>query len=131
MKPKRTNRIHITIQKSAKEIIEFLLNPQNTPKWIDTISHEETNEWPVKEGSVYRNKTTDGTWHEYILTSLEPNHKGFILKAKDGNYHVRYTITPVSESACDLEYFEWVIRGHLPEPFFESILKKLKMVLER
>lgn len=110
--------------------MDFLLNPKNTPLWIDSIVTETTNHWPVREGTVYRHQTRDGAWHEYTLTSLDPMSRHFILKAHDGNYHVRYTLTPVSEQETEIEYFEWVIRGHLVEPLSKNSLDRLKEIIE-
>lgn len=110
-------------------IFAFVLDPKNTPKWIDSITDEETNEWPVREGTVYRNKNQDGAWNEYVITSFERD-KSFTMKMKDGNYHVQYTLTPISETESSLEYLEWVIRGALVDPFTDDMLLTLKTVLE-
>jgi len=49
-------KLTIQIDKPAKDIFEFILNPQNTPKWIDFITVDETSEWPPKLGTPYRNR---------------------------------------------------------------------------
>lgn len=125
----KRNKFTVRIHAPASYLFEFLLQPKNTPLWIDSIFREETDAWPVQEGTTYRNQNRDGVWNEYIVTSLEKN-KSFIMKMKDGNYHVRYTLTPVSDTETELEYFEWVIRGILPYPFSKDILLKLKEVVE-
>lgn len=119
----------IQIEKPMNEIISFLLNPINTPLWIDSLVKEETSEWPVKVGSTYRNQNRDGVWNEYTLTEL--NERSLTMVQKGGNYHVRYTLTPLDKGVTGLEYYEWVGSGDLPEPFTTHILEKLKQVLER
>jgi len=129
-KPQRRCRITVTILKPQQEIFHFLLNPENTPKWVPSIVKEETSQWPPQEGTIYRNQTDDGVWHEYVVTSLDPRYRSFIFRAQDGNYHVRYTLTPVSDTETELEYYEWVIRGALPAPFTKTDLKRLKTIIE-
>ena len=121
-------RLSIQIEKPVSEIISFVLNPKNTPLWIDSIVKEETNEWPVKLGSIYRNQSQNGDWNEYTLAELKDN--GFTMVQKDGNYHVQYTLTPLSGNSTDFEYYEWVESGELENPFTIEILEKLKKVLE-
>ena len=123
------NKISVLINKSISEVFEFTINPKNTHKWIDSIEKEETNEWPVKVGSIYRNVDTTGKWTHYILTSLNQNSI-FELASKDNGYHVRYTYTPVGENSCNLEYFEWMDFGELTSPFSQNVLEKLKEVME-
>jgi len=55
----------------------------------------------------------------------------FELTAKDGNYHVRYTFTPVDDNSCTLDYHEWVESGNLADHSYLKIaLQKLKSLLE-
>lgn len=122
-------KLKIQINKSAREVFEFCLNPNNTPKWIDGIMEEKTNEWPVKLGSVYKNTGDGKSWDEYTLTKFK-KFDTFTLSAKDNNYHVKYTLTPIGGNACELEYFEWVEKGELENPFTMQQLQKLKEILE-
>jgi uncharacterized protein YndB with AHSA1/START domain len=123
-------KLTIQIDKPAKDIFEFTLNPKNTPKWIDFITVEETNEWPPKLGTMYRNRGEDGDeWSELELTEYDP-YKRFTLSEKDGSYNVRYTFTPLKATKTELEYYEWTDRDELSVPFTMEPLEKLKRILE-
>jgi len=125
----KDKRILITINKTPKQIYEYYINPKNTPLWIDSIVQEETNEWPIRIGTIYRNQSKQGSWMEYVVTKLQPNEV-FELRSKDGNYHVRYTHKVIDEVTSELEYYEWVDKGELEDPFTIEILQKLKDNLE-
>lgn len=125
----KSNVLTISINKPASEVYDFTINPQNTPLWISSVEVEETNETPVRVGTIYRNKGKNGFWNEYSVTQIEAN-KLFELTSKNGNYHVRYTYSIVDTSNSELEYFEWVDQGNLEEPFNDAVLGKLKSVIE-
>lgn len=124
----KENKLIIQINKPVSVIFEFLLNPKNTPLWVENFVVEQTNEWPVKIGTIYRNQNKAGTWAQYTLIVLEKD-KMFEMLAEDNNYHVKYTFTPINENACELEYYEWVENGELEEPFTLEILNKLSTAL--
>lgn len=122
-----------TINRSAHDVFVFTLDPANTPKWIDTIIQEEVNEYPAKQGTIYRNQTSDGTWNEYEVTAFEQDRM-FIFSKKGGEYHVKYTFTPLGQNQCELEYSEWTDSGSMEGLFdhktLTGVLNKLKMVIE-
>lgn len=122
-------RLAIVIDRPAHRVFDFALNPENTPKWIDGIVKEQTNESPTKLGTIYKNQDLNGNWNEYEITSYEPGSM-FVMSKKDGNYHVKYTLKPLGDNQCELEYYEWVDSGDLDEPFTQEILQKFKDVIE-
>jgi hypothetical protein len=124
----RENKLTIQINKPVEDIWDFTTNPKNTPKWINVIQ-EETSEWPIKAGTVYRNQGKDGKWNTFTMTELE-QYKYFVMLGSDNNYHCKYTFRDLGDGKSELEYYEWMENGELEEPFTLDILEKLKSVVE-
>ena len=121
--------LKIIINKSAKDVFDFYINPNNTPLWINSIVKEETSDWPIKVGTIYKNKGISNTWNEYVVTQLKDGEL-FELAMKNSSYHVRYTHKVIDDTSTELTYYEWVDSGELEEPFTMEILQKLKTLLE-
>lgn len=126
----KENKLSIVINKPVSEVFEFTVDPSNTPKWIDGISVEETNEIPPKLGTIYRNKGQNGNWNEYEMVEFEKD-KTFTMSRLNGDYHVRYTFTPSENGGCEFEYYEWVNSGELDDTFSQEVLEKLKNIVEQ
>lgn len=125
----KDKRLKIVIDKPLSDVFNFTLDPKNTPKWIDGITEEHTNEWPPKEGTIYKNQSTDGAWHEYKLAEIDRD-KTFVLSEIKGDYHVRYTFRPKSDNSTEFEYYEWVEKGELDDKVTQDTLIKLKEAIE-
>lgn len=126
----KSKRLVIKINKPVSKVFEFVTNPINTPKWVESITAEETNETPPRQGTIYRNQNRAGEWSEYEMTKFEQN-KMFILSNRRNAYHVEYTLIPIDANTTELEYYEWVDEGNLTEPFTMGTLEKLELVLEK
>ncbi len=84
----------------------------------------------MRIGTIYRNVGKTGVWSSYSVSQFVENSI-FELSAADQNYHVKYILTPLSETSCELEYFEWMQMGELDAPFTQDVLEKLKLELEK
>ncbi len=126
----KENKLAIEINCSAEVLFDITTYPGKAPLWIDAIIREETNEFPIKLGTTYKELNRSGKWSEYTVVKFRRN-RIFELAQKDSSYHVRYTYEPISEKKTRLVYLEWVDAGELEYPFLPVVLKKLKKVIER
>src|SRR3990167_801702 len=122
-------KLTIAINRPAHEAFNFAINPENTPKWVNGVVQEQTNETPTKLGTIYKNQGKDGSWREFEITDYEHGAM-FAMTEKDSNIHVKYTFKPLNDKQCELEYYVWVDSGDLGGPFtqdnLQNILQKLK-----
>lgn len=125
----KEKKLTVVINQTPHFIFSFLLNPENTPKWIPSFLKEETNEQPTRLGTIYRNTTNLKDWDIYYVSEFEQDEL-FTFTSKDENYHCRYTLFPIGEHQTRLEYYEWVENGDLQDPFSQEYLTNLKTLLE-
>jgi uncharacterized protein YndB with AHSA1/START domain len=125
----KSKKLVIKINKPVAEVFEFVTNPANTPKWLEFIVVEKTNEMPPKLGTIYKNRNKAREWSTYEMTTFQQN-KMFIMSNRHGNYDVQYIFKPLGDNETQLEYYEWVNKGELEKPFTQDILEKLKLVIE-
>jgi hypothetical protein len=125
----KENKIIIEIKKPIQEVFEFCIQPKNTPLWIEELESESTNEWPIKNGTLYTNTTLLGKTSVLEVVEVVP-HTVFELASRHDAYHVRYTFR-VKDASTELEYYEWVDDGVLEAPFSQKQLQKLKNTLEQ
>jgi hypothetical protein len=125
----RSNKLVISINKPVHEIFSFTITPPNSKYWIPDIINEETNELPIKIGTIYKLTTKTGETFEVVVSKFDQD-KLIEWTSKDQNFHCRYTYIPIDANTSKLEYFEWVDKEALDEPFSIMILKKLKSVVE-
>ena len=126
----KNNKLIIQINKPIAAVFDFTISPKNTPLWIESVVQEETNEWPVGVGTVYKSQNKKGESTTYKMIEFTKN-ESFIMDSGDGNYHVRYTFKDLGENLMELEYHEWVDSGELQAPFGQDVLEKLKTILEQ
>jgi hypothetical protein len=125
----KENKLTIRINKPWHRVFELTINPEFTPEWIDTVE-EEKAEYPIKIGTIYKNKGKDGVWNEYIVSDFQES-KVFELKSLNSPYVVCYTYARISDDETELTYHEWMTDGEIAEPFEMKHLNKLKEVLEK
>lgn len=125
----KDNRLTIQIKKPIDEVFSFTTTPPNSTLWIKSVIKEETNEWPIRIGTVYKLQNKNGEYSEVVVAALKEN-KFVEWISKDQVYHCRYTFKTIDKNTTELEYYEWVDKGELEEPFTLDVLKKLKSVVE-
>jgi len=126
----KDNKIIIEINKPLYEVFLFTITPPNSTKWIPSVIKEETNEWPVKINTIYKLTDEKNNISEVIVTDIKENICVEWI-SKDNNYHCRYTFKSLNDNLTKFEYYEWVDKEDLKDPFTIEILKKLKFVLEK
>ena len=125
----KQNKITIRINKPIEEVFEFTTNTKNTHLWIPSIEEEVANEYPPKIGTQYKNRGNDPDWDIYKVIEFQEN-KTFTLSDLEDNYHVKYSYRKITENQTEMEYFEWIKKGELSDPFTVNTLNNLKSVME-
>lgn len=125
----KSNKLKIQINKPLHEVFLFTITPPNSTKWIPFVIKEETNEWPIKKRTVYKLTNEKGNISEVTVTDIKEDiYVEWI--SKENNYHCQYTFRSINKDITEFEYYEWVDKGELDEPFTFNTLQKLKLALE-
>jgi len=69
----KENTLSIEIAKPLEYAFAFAITPPNSKLWIPGIIDEETSEWPVRPGTVYKLKNADGHWSEVVVKQIKTN----------------------------------------------------------
>jgi len=125
----KENKLTIRINRPVHEVFTFAITPPNSTRWTNSIVKEETNEWPVRIGTIYKLQDKNGGLSEMVVAVIKKN-KFVEWVSKNQVYHCRYTFNSIDKNTSELEYHEWVDEGELEEPFTLDVLEKLKSVIE-
>ena len=121
-----SNEIHIIINKSQSEVFEYMLEPKNTPKWIDFIKSETIDTEQIDVGTIYTNDF--GT---LTVTDYERNVY-FELTDQDEKYQCSYSFKKIDDDTTEVIYFEAMLDGsELVEPFDAKYFEVLKELIEK
>lgn len=125
----KENKLKILINKPVSEVFNFVITPPNSSLWISSIVNEKTNEWPIRKGTKYILQNKDKEFDEMTVAAIREN--GMVeWVSEDKNYHCRYKFYQIDDNTTEFEYFEWVGKGELEEPFTIEILNNLKLIIE-
>lgn len=124
----------VIINQSAHEVFDYVLNPKNTPKWADSVVTEQVSKIPVGLGTIFRNLDHSGNCREFEITEFQP--KITITMSKlHSNLRVKYTLRPINDNQCELEYYVWADTGNLDKSCTKNAclqtIKNLKNIIEK
>jgi len=105
----KSNKIIVLINKPISKVFEFTITPPNSTFWIDGVAKEETNEWPVQIGTVYKLTNNKGDISNVIVKQIINNELVEWI-FEDKNYHCRYTFKPVKNNKTEFTYYNGWIR---------------------
>ena len=123
------NILKIVINRPSNDIFDFLLNPENSNKWLDGVVEERTNEHPVKLGTIFENRDdlNSDVWTRYKVSYYD---YGKEFEFINDNYTVRYILETLEDGKTEMTITEWVKEDELPEPMTMAPFEKLKRLLE-
>jgi len=123
------NVLSVEVSVPVGVLFDFCVKPPNTTLWIPGVIKEEIDTEIIDVGTNY--ELTKDTGESFVVKVTE-----YVLDeliewvSEDNNFHCKYEFTSIDENASKLKYTEWVDTGVLDEPFSESILLKMKSVIE-
>lgn len=125
----KSNTITTTINKSVNCVFNFAITPPNSTLWIDGIVKEETSEWPITIGTIYKLTNNKGEISNVIVKQIIKDQSVEWI-SEDGNYHCQYSFKAIDNNKTEFTYYEWVNKGEIDEPFTLKTLNKLKKALK-
>lgn len=121
-----TQEIRIKIKVPRTEVFEFTTEPENTPKWIDTVTKETINTERIGLGTMYTNEYGTLTVTDYEKDAF------FELTNHETGYQCSYTYHKIDDDTTELVYFEAMEDGsELTEPMEQRHFEVLKTLLEK
>ncbi len=124
-------RLTTYINAPLEKVWDFTLNPNNTPKYFDSIFEEEFSEFPAKLDTTFRNRGQNTEeWNEVRVVDFK-EHETFTLKDIDGKFKVKYTFVNKAGGGTEFTYEEWNIDGTPIETSANiEVVRNLKRELE-
>lgn len=124
----------VEIAALPERVFAFVVNPQNTPKWIPSIIEESVSDLSVKVGSVFSQKFLGEnnlpTKNALVVTGFQLN-KQLDFHEVNGSYACYYRLDAIP-SGTRFTYIEEAGLGkNLEKPMKLSSLKKLKLLVEQ
>jgi hypothetical protein len=125
----KTNRRSILIQRPIADVFEYVINPENTHLWIDSVKKEAIAEDPVKMGGLYIRTDKQLIVRSYRITKFKENEVIEKQVSSPFIHIIRYTFTSISENETRFGYFEKFTKDrHIPIKLAPLI--RLKELLE-
>jgi len=122
----KTQEIRLVIEAPTDEVFEYVVEPMNTPKWIDDVSKETINTKQIGLGTLYSNE------HRTLEVTDYERDVFFEMTNKKTGYQCSYSFRKMDETKTELIYFEAMNKGSaLPGPMNEKSFKKLQELLEK
>ncbi len=129
----KKNVMVIEINRPIDVVFQFAVNPENTPKWIKSVTEERTSDPSIGLGTLYFQKTLSSDSQVGETTFVVT---GFILNRKldfhlaNAKYTCSYTFEP-TEMGTRMSYSEEAgVDVELEDPLDYSALKRFKELLE-
>lgn len=101
----KSNKLKIIINKSVDKVFQFTITPPNSTLWISGIIKEETNDFPIHIGTIYKLENNKGNIYKVVVSNLSINRL-IEWTSSNNNYHCRYSYKAINNNITELEYYE-------------------------
>jgi len=120
----KTNQVRINIKANISKVFEFTLDPNNTSRWIESITEEKVDTKKIGMGTIYTND-----FGSYTVTDYDRD-KFFELTDHKTGYICSYTFKE-KDQETEIIYFEYMENGEdLKDPLDQKSFELLKELLE-